>query len=187
MADGFTVYTPWFRSSGGETGRRPMWFAHHGGGVNSNHNQGDSTFKINFTATPDVDNTADFDEANSRFTVPVNGYYWVMYNVCIQHAGNRCTEDIGISIRRNNNVVVNYEDHSANSKDANTLFTNMCGSAIVLCAANDQIEIYCTPYNGYHSGDSSAFTIGTGPRTNMSGFLLGLSQPNFGSLVPILN
>ena len=49
----------------------------------------------------------------------------------------------------------------------------MSGSALFLCAANDQIELYCTPYNGYDVGDSSAFTIGTGHRTNMMGFLLG--------------
>ena len=173
MADGFTVYTPWFRSSGGETGKRPMWFAHHGGGSNSSHTQNGGTFKIQFNATPDVDYTNDFDEANSRFVVPINGYYYVMYNVCIQHAGNRQTEDIGISIRKNNNVIVNYEDHSANSKNDKTLFTNMCGCAIFLAAVNDQIEIYCTPYNGYASGDDNDFTIGTGARTNMTGFLLG--------------
>tara|TARA_B000000557_G_scaffold194862_1_gene160223 strand:- start:328 stop:621 length:294 start_codon:yes stop_codon:yes gene_type:complete len=96
-----------------------------------------------------------------------------MYNVCIQHAGNRATEDIGISIRKNNSVVVNYEDHSANSTSSYTLFTNMCGCAIVLCAANDQIELYCTPYNGYAVGTDNNFTIGTGSRTNMTGFLLG--------------
>ena len=173
MADGFTAFTPWFRSSGGETGRRPMFFAHHGGGSNTNHTQNGSSFKINLTATPDVDNTNDFDESNSRFVVPINGYYYIMYNVCIQHSGDRGTDDIGISIRKNNGVVVNYEDHSANSNNSTTLFTNMCGSAIVLCAANDQIELYCTPYNGYDVGDSSAFTIGTGHRTNMMGFLLG--------------
>tara|TARA_B100001287_G_C22650592_1_gene514997 strand:+ start:805 stop:1329 length:525 start_codon:yes stop_codon:yes gene_type:complete len=173
MADGYTAYTPWIRSRGGETGKRPMWFAHHGGGSNSSHNQGDSTFKINLTASPDVDRTSDFDESNSRFVVPISGFYYVMYNVCIQHAGNRATEDIGISIRKNNNVIVNYEDHSANSRNDRTLFTNMCGCAIFLCAENDQIELYCTPYNGYDVGDSSAFTIGTGARTNMTGFLLG--------------
>ena len=173
MADGFTLYTPWFRSSGGETGKRPMFFAHHGGGSNSNHNQNGGTFKIQLNATPDVDNTSDFDEANSRFVVPINGYYYVMYNVCIQHAGNRGTDDIGISIRKNNSIIVNYEDHSANSNNSTTLFTNMCGSAIVLCAANDQLEIYCTPYNGYSTGTDANFTIGTGPRTNFNGFLLG--------------
>ena len=173
MADGFTAYTPWFRSSGGETGIRPAFFAHHGGGSNTNHNQNGSTFKINFTASPDVDSTNDFDEANSRFVVPINGYYYFMYNVCIQHAGNRGTDDIGISIRKNNGVIVNYEDHSANSNNGTTLFTNMCGSAIALCAANDQIEIHCTPYNGYHSGTDNSFTIGTGSRTNFNGFLLG--------------
>ena len=109
MADGFTAYTPWFRSSGGETGIRPAFFAHHGGGSNSSHTQNGSTFKIQLGATPDVDSTGDFDEGNSRFVVPMNGYYYVMYNVCIQHAGNRSTEDIGISIRKNNAVVVNYE------------------------------------------------------------------------------
>ena len=173
MADGFTAYTPWFRSSGGETGIRPAFFAHHGGGSNSSHNQNGSTFKIQLNATPDVDSTNDFDEANSRFTVPINGYYYVMYNVCIQHAGNRATEDIGISIRKNNSVIVNYEDHSANSSSSTTLFTNMCGSAILLCAANDQLEIYCTPYNGYAVGTDNTFTIGTGSRTNFNGFLLG--------------
>ena len=173
MADGFTLYTPWFRSSAGDTGRRPMWFAHHGGGSNSNHNQNGGTFKIQLNATPDVDNTSDFDEANSRFTVPINGYYYVMYNVCIQHAGNRGTEDIGISIRKNNSIIVNYEDHSANSNNSTTLFTNMSGSAVVLCAANDQLEIYCTPYNGYAVGTDNTFNIGTGSRTNMTGFLLG--------------
>lgn len=173
MADGFTAYTPWFRSSGGETGIRPMWFAHHGGGSNTSHTQNGGTFKINLTASPDVDATSDFDEANSRFTVPINGYYYVMYNVCIQHAGNRGTDDIGISIRKNNNIIVNYEDHSANSNNSTTLFTNMCGCAIFLAAANDQIELYCTPYNGYAVGDDSNFTIGTGARTNMTGFLLG--------------
>ena len=96
-----------------------------------------------------------------------------MYNVCIQHAGNRGTDDIGISIRKNNSIIVNYEDHSANSNNSTTLFTNMCGSAIVLCAANDQLEIYCTPYNGYSTGTDNSFTIGTGPRTNFNGFLLG--------------
>ena len=171
MADGFTAYTPWFRSS--ETGTRPMWFAHHGGGSNSSHTQNGGTFKINLTATPDVDATADFDESNSRFVVPINGYYYVMYNVCIQHSGNRQTEDIGISIRKNNNVIVNYEDHSANTRNDTTLFTNMCGCAIFLCAANDQIELYCTPYNGYAVGSDNTFTIGTGARTNMTGFLLG--------------
>ena len=173
MADGFTAYTPWFRSSGGETGRRPMFFANHGGGSNSSHNQGDSTFKIQLNDTLEVDHTGDFDNSNSRFTVPINGYYYVSYNVCIQHGGNRATEDIGISIRKNNSVIVNYEDHSANSRNDRTTFTNMSGSALFLCAANDQIELYCTPYNGYHVGDSSAFTIGTGHRTNMMGFLLG--------------
>ena len=173
MADGFTLYTPWFRSSGGETGRRPMFFAHHGGGSNSSHTQNGSSFKINLEATPDVDNTSDFDEANSRFTVPINGYYYVMYNVCIQHAGNRGTDDIGISIRKNNSIIVNYEDHSANSNNSTTLFTNMSGSAVVLFAANDQLEIYCTPYNGYSTGTDNSFTIGTGPRTNFNGFLLG--------------
>jgi len=173
MADGLTAYTPWFRSSGGETGKRPMFFAHHGGGSNSSHTQNGSTFKIQLNATPDVDSTNDFDEGNSRFVVPMNGYYYVMYNVCIQHAGNRATEDIGISIRKNNGVIVNYEDHSANSNSSYTTFTNMCGSAIVLCAANDQLEIYCTPYNGYAVGSDNTFTIGTGPRTNFNGFLLG--------------
>ena len=171
MADGFTAYTPWFRST--ETGIRPAFFAHHGGGSNSSHNQNGSTFKIQLNATPDVDSTNDFDEGNSRFVVPINGYYYFMYNVCIQHAGNRCTEDIGISIRKNNGVIVNYEDHSANSNNSTTLFTNMSGSAIALCAANDHIEIYCTPYNGYHSGTDNSFTIGTGSRTNFNGFLLG--------------
>ena len=173
MADGLTAYTPWFRSSGGETGKRPMFFAHHGGGSNSSHTQNGSTFKIQLNATPDVDSSNDFDEGNSRFVVPINGYYYVMYNVCIQHAGNRATEDIGISIRKNNGVIVNYEDHSANSNSSYTTFTNMCGSAIVLCAANDQLEIYCTPYNGYAVGSDNTFTIGTGPRTNFNGFLLG--------------
>ena len=173
MADGFTAYTPWFRSSGGETGTRPMFFAHHGGGSNSSHTQNGGSFKINLEATPDVDATNDFDEANSRFVVPINGYYYVMYNVCIQHAGNRGTDDIGISIRKNNSIIVNYEDHSANINNSTTLFTNMCGSAIVLCAANDQLEIYCTPYNGYSTGTDANFTIGTGPRTNFNGFLLG--------------
>ena len=173
MADGYTAYTPWFRSSGGETGKRPMFFAHHGGGSNSSHTQDGSTFKINLTATPDVDSTGDFDNSNSRFTVPINGYYYVMYNVCIQHAGNRGTDDIGISIRKNNSIIVNYEDHSANSNNSTTLFTNMSGSAIFIAAANDQIELYCTPYNGYHSGTDANFTIGTGSRTNMNGFLLG--------------
>ena len=173
MANGFTAYTPWFRSSGGETGKRPMFFAHHGGGSNTSHTQNGSTFKINLTASPDVDHTNDFDESNSRFVVPINGYYFIIYNVCIQHQGNRSTEDIGISIRKNNGTIVNYEDHSANSSDSNVLFTNMSGSAIVLCAANDQIELYCTPYNGYASGDDNNFTIGTGSRTNMNGFLLG--------------
>ena len=171
MADGFTLYTPWFRST--ETGRRPMWFSHHGGGSNSSHTQNGGTFKINLAATPDVDATNDFDEANSRFVVPINGYYYVMYNVCIQHAGNRGTDDIGISIRKNNSIIVNYEDHSANSNNSTTLFTNMSGSAVVLCAANDQLEIYCTPYNGYSTGTDANFTIGTGPRTNFNGFLLG--------------
>ena len=171
MADGFTAYTPWFRST--ETGIRPAFFAHHGGGSNSSHNQNGSSFKIQLNATPDVDSTNDFDEGNSRFVVPINGYYYFMYNVCIQHAGNRCTEDIGISIRKNNGVIVNYEDHSANSNNSTTLFTNMSGSAIALCAANDHIEIYCTPYNGYHSGTDNSFTIGTGSRTNFNGFLLG--------------
>ena len=170
MADGFTAYTPWFRSS--ETGTRPMFFAHQVS-PNLSYNQNGGTFKINLAATPDVDATNDFDEANSRFVVPINGYYYVMYNVCIQHAGNRGTEDIGISIRKNNSVIVNYEDHSANSTSSTTLFTNMCGSAIVLCAANDQLEIYCTPYNGYSTGTDANFTIGTGPRTNFNGFLLG--------------
>ena len=173
MADGLTAYTPWFRSSGGETGKRPMFFAHHGGGSNSSHTQNGSTFKLQLNATPDVDSSNDFDEGNSRFVVPINGYYYVMYNVCIQHAGNRATEDIGISIRKNNGVIVNYEDHSANSNSSYTTFTNMCGSAIVLCAANDQLEIYCTPYNGYAVGSDNTFTIGTGPRTNFNGFLLG--------------
>ena len=173
MADGYTAYTPWFRSSGGETGKRPMFFAHHGGGSNSSHTQDGSTFKINLTATPDVDSTGDFDNSNSRFTVPINGYYYVMYNVCIQHAGNRGTDDIGISIRKNNSIIVNYEDHSANSNNSTTLFTNMCGCAIFLAAENDQVELYCTPYTGYASGDDSNFTIGTGSRTNMTGFLLG--------------
>ena len=173
MADGYTAYTPWFRSSGGETGKRPMFFAHHGGGSNSSHTQNGSTFKLQLNATPDVDSSNDFDEGNSRFVVPINGYYYVMYNVCIQHAGNRATEDIGISIRKNNGVIVNYEDHSANSNSSYTTFTNMCGSAIVLCAANDQLEIYCTPYNGYAVGSDNTFTIGTGPRTNFNGFLLG--------------
>ena len=109
MADGFTAYTPWFRSS--ETGTRPMFFAHQVS-PNLSYNQNGGTFKINLAATPDVDATNDFDEANSRFVVPINGYYYVMYNVCIQHAGNRATEDIGISIRKNNSVIVNYEDHS---------------------------------------------------------------------------
>ena len=67
MADGLTAYTPWFRSSGGETGKRPMFFAHHGGGSNSNHTQNGSTFKINLTATPDVDSTGDFDQAILSF------------------------------------------------------------------------------------------------------------------------
>ena len=173
MADGLTAYTPWFRSSGGETGKRPMFFAHHGGGSNSSHTQNGSTFKLQLNATPDVDSSNDFDEGNSRFVVPINGYYYVMYNVCIQHAGNRATEDIGISIRKNNGVIVNYEDHSANSNSSYTTFTNMCGSAIVLCAANDQLEIYCTPYNGYAVGTDNNFTIGTGPRTNFNGFYLG--------------
>ena len=173
MADGYTAYTPWFRSSGGETGKRPMFFAHHGGGSNSSHTQNGSTFKLQLNATPDVDSSNDFDEGNSRFVVPINGYYYVMYNVCIQHAGNRATEDIGISIRKNNGVIVNYEDHSANSNSSYTTFTNMCGSAIVLCAANDQLEIYCTPYNGYAVGTDNNFTIGTGPRTNFNGFYLG--------------
>ena len=173
MADGFTAYTPWFRSSGGETGIRPAFFAHHGGGSNSSHTQNGSTFKIQLGATPDVDSTGDFDEGNSRFVVPMNGYYYVMYNVCIQHAGNRSTEDIGISIRKNNAVVVNYEDHSANTRNDRTLFTNMSGSVIFLAAENDQVELYCTPYTGYASGDDSNFTIGTGSRTNMTGFLLG--------------
>ena len=172
MADGFTAYTPWFRSSGGETGSRPMFFAHQVS-PNLSYNQNGGTFKINLAATPDVDATNDFDEANSRFVVPINGYYYVMYNVCIQHAGNRGTEDIGISIRKNNSVIVNYEDHSANSTSSTTLFTNMCGSAILLCAANDQIELYCTPYNGYAVGTDNSYTIGTGPRTNFNGFLLG--------------
>ena len=170
MADGFTAYTPWFRSS--ETGTRPMFFAHQVS-PNLSYNQNGGTFKIQLNATPDVDSTNDFDEANSRFTVPINGYYYVMYNVCIQHAGNRATEDIGISIRKNNSVIVNYEDHSANSTSSTTLFTNMCGSAILLCAANDQLEIYCTPYNGYSTGTDNSFTIGTGSRTNFNGFLLG--------------
>ena len=173
MAAGVTAYTPWYRASGGETGKRPMFFAHHGGGSNSSHTQNGSSFKINLEATPDVDATNDFDEANSRFVVPINGYYYVMYNVCIQHAGNRATEDIGISIRKNNGVIVNYEDHSAISTSSYTLFTNMSGSAVVLCAANDQLEIYCTPYNGYSTGTDANFTIGTGPRTNFNGFLLG--------------
>ena len=173
MADGYTAYTPWFRSSGGETGKRPMFFAHHGGGSNSSHNQNGSTFKIQLNATPDVDSTNDFDEGNSRFVVPINGYYYVMYNVCIQHAGNRGTDDIGISIRKNNSIIVNYEDHSANSNNSTTLFTNMSGCAIFLAAANDQIELYCTPYNGYSTGTDANFTIGTGARTNMTGFLLG--------------
>ena len=173
MANGFTAYTPWFRSSGGETGKRPMFFAHHGGGSNTSHTQNGSTFKINLTASPDVDHTNDFDESNSRFVVPINGYYFIIYNVCIQHQGNRSTEDIGISIRKNNGTIVNYEDHSANSSDSNVLFTNMSGSAIVLAAKNDQIELYCTPYNGYAVGTDSDFVIGTGARTNMTGFLLG--------------
>ena len=173
MADGLTAYTPWFRSSGGETGKRPMFFAHHGGGSNSSHTQNGNTFKIQLNAAPDVDTTSDFDEGNSRFIVPINGYYYFMYNVCVQHAGNRGTDDIGISIRKNNGVIVNYEDHSANSNNNTTLFTNMCGSAIALCAANDQIELYCTPYNGYSTGTDANFTIGTGSRTNFNGFLLG--------------
>ena len=45
MADGFTAYTPWFRST--ETGIRPAFFAHHGGGSNSSHTQNGGTFKIN--------------------------------------------------------------------------------------------------------------------------------------------
>ena len=173
MADGFTAYTPWFRSMGGETGIRPAFYAHHGGGSNTSHTQNGNTFKIILTATPDVDSTGDFDESNSRFVVPINGYYFVSYNVCIQHQGNRCTEDIGISIRKNNGTIVNYEDHSANSSDSNVLFTNMSGSAVFLAAKNDQIELYCTPYSGYAVGTDNNFTIGTGSRTNMNGFLLG--------------
>ncbi len=172
MANGFTAYTPWFRSSGGETGRRPMFFAHMSS-PNTSYNQNGQTFKINLEATPDADHTNDFDESNSRFVVPINGYYYVSYNVCIQHSGNRATEDIGISIRKNNSVIVNYEDHSANSRNDRTLFTNMSGCAIFLAAANDQIELYCTPYNGYAVGTDNSFTIGHGPRTNMNGFLLG--------------
>ena len=62
MADGFTAYTPWFRSSGGETGIRPAFFAHHGGGSNTSHTQNGNAFKIQLNATPDVDSTGDFDE-----------------------------------------------------------------------------------------------------------------------------
>ena len=176
MADGISFWMSNFRSRGGDQGQ-PFFRAQ---GPSSNFDfqyisGSNNTFKIPLTGAPPIDQPHDnFDESNSRFVAPFSGYYFFTWNVCVQCKNGDEIDDLGMSLRDNNNVIVNYEQGFHSWRGSGTAFGNYTGSCLYYCGGSDQIELYATAYNGYGSSTSSGgYSIGSGPRTNLQGWLIG--------------
>jgi len=81
---------------------------------------------------------------------------------------------LGLSLRVNNGVVVNYEQGFWSHRGTGTAFGNYTGSVLQQCATNDQVELYATPYTGYATSYAAdQYSIGSGVRTNLQGWLIG--------------
>ncbi len=169
MADGIQYWSTMFRARGGKG--IPICRA-KGPSSNTSFNHDGTNFKIPLTGTPPIDiANNDFDEANSRFVAPFSGYYYFSWNVCVQAQAANATDDIGINLRDNGNIIVTYEQCISNHIDNRTSFANHHGSCIYYCGGGDQMEIWCNPFSSYATS-SSGWTIGSGERTNLQVFLL---------------
>ena len=177
MADGISYWMSNFKSLGGDQGQ--PFFRCTGpssGNFDFQYTNGSSTaFKIPLTGSPPIDQPHDnFDESNSRFVVPFSGYYFFIWNVCFQLKNGNQSDDLGLSLRVNNGVVVNYEDGGWSHRGSGTAFRNLTGSALQQCATNDQVELWATPYTGYATSYAAdQYSIGSGVRTNLQGWLIG--------------
>ena len=174
MADGISYWMSNFRSLGSDIGQ--PFFRSLGPSSNYTFTWGsNNTFKVPLSASPAIDHPHDnFDESNSRFVVPFSGYYFFIWNVCIQCKNGNETDDLGMSLRVNNGVVVNYEQGFHSHRGSGTAFGNYTGSAMQYCTTNDQVELYATCYAGYASSTSAdQYAIGSGARTNLQGWLIG--------------
>ena len=177
MANGIGYWMSNFKSLGGDH-CQPFFRSQgpSGGNFDWQYTAGSSTaFKIPLTGAPIIDQPHDnFDESNSRFVVPFSGYYFFTFNVCIQCKNGNETDDLGMSIRLNNGVIVNYEAGFHSHRGTGTAFGNYTGSAMHYCVTDDQIELWATPYTGYASSyDANQYSIGSGTRTNLQGWLIG--------------
>ncbi len=174
MADGISYWMSNFRSRGSDHGQ--PFFVARGPSSNYNFTWGvNNTFKIPLTGAPTIDQPHDnFDESNSRFVVPFSGYYFFIWHVCVQCKNGDEIDDLGMSLRDNNGVIVNYEQGFHSWRGTGTAFGNYTGSAMYYCDTNDQIELYATAYNGYGSSTAAnGYSIGSGTRTNLQGWLIG--------------
>ena len=176
MADGISYWMSNFRSKGGDH-CQPFFRAQGPSGnygfqyISGSHN----TFKIPLTGAPSIDQPHDnFDEANSRFVAPFSGYYFFTWNVCVQCKNGDEIDDLGMSLRDNNSIIVNFEQGFHSWRGSGTAFGNYTGSCLYYCGGNDQIELYATAYNGYGSSTAAnGYSIGSGTRTNLIGWLIG--------------
>ena len=79
-----------------------------------------------------------------------------------------------MSLRDNNSIIVNFEQGFHSWRGSGTAFGNYTGSCLYYCGGNDQIELYATAYNGYGSSTAAnGYSIGSGTRTNLIGWLIG--------------
>ena len=176
MADGIAF---WGSNFEGRGGKFPPICRAQGPSSNYNFTWNGGTFKIPFTQSPSINHPQDnFDESQSRFIAPFAGYYYFSWNVCVQCKNGDETDDLGLSLRDNNNIIVNYEQGFHSWRGTGTAFGNYHGSCIYYCGGGDQMELYATTYGGYGSNTGAdGYCIGSGTRTNFNVFLLGVSGP----------
>ena len=150
------------------------WFNNSGSNYSWANNAGAFTiiFDVATGSGPAFNTSSSYNAANGKFTAPIAGRYFFTTNLCVYTADGVYISDCGVGFRKNgsSNFFIT-EQQIADTAATTSNFQNWCFSTVFDLAASDTVEVYVTPFGtSYANGNGN---LGSGTRTNFSGYLLG--------------
>lgn len=122
-------------------------------------NSGNNAFALVTFDNENFDTGSNYSVSTGRFTAPIAGFYWVMFNL---QTGTSTTNLIG-SFYVNGSEVRRYRYNAATATG-----TGVFGAELLQLSATDYVQVYCF--------DNATTAMDTGSlKTFFSGFLLSIS------------
>lgn len=128
-------------------------------------------FDVATGSGPAYNTSSSYNASNGRFTAPIAGKYAFFVNLSVYTVDGVYIADCGVGMSKNGSSIVMTEQQIADTPATTSNFQNWCYSWVIDLAVNDYVQVYLNPFGtSYSNGNGN---LGSGTRTNFSGYLLG--------------